>query len=60
MNPRPHTHWCAKCARAVACSFTGGIGCLFPATSAMTCEACEDAQFPDLGQVRFPQKGRQS
>lgn len=37
-----HTHYCGSCEREVDCHVARRGGCIFPATSAMTCEPCAE------------------
>jgi hypothetical protein len=40
MTTQPHTHYCPHCEQQRPCTAAEDGGCIFPATSPLTCEPC--------------------
>lgn len=45
MTTKPHTHYCPKCQKECPCDAANTGGCIFPATSDITCNPCVDRVF---------------
>lgn len=43
MNTHTHSHWCPMCEKDVPCAAAASGGCIFSATSPLTCEPCSEA-----------------
>lgn len=57
LKTRPHTHYCPHCDRDVDCFLAqGGERCMFPSTSAMTCNDCAARQYPLAGEFEGSQR----